>query len=134
MANDQHASLWGRRVWHVTPVENLQAIISEGLTPGIGPRSAELGETEAAIYCFDSPDDLQNALDNWLGEAFEEDEVLALLEIDVPADVQAGEGASFEVVIRTPIPVGNINILSHDIDSFDIGKIQPEHSETPSVF
>lgn len=134
MADKTHTTLWGRRVWHVTPIENLETIISDGLKPAIGPRSAELGETVEAIYCFDSPDDLDNAMSNWLGEAFEEDQVLVLLELDVPEDALAGEGAGFEVVIRSPIPVGNIRILSHDIDGFDISQIKPELSEGPSTF
>lgn len=134
MANDLQTTLWGRRVWHVTPVENLESIISDGLKPAIGPRSAELGEKVEAIYCFDSPEDLENALSNWMGDVFDEDQVLALLELDVPENALAGEGAGFEVVICSPIPVGNIRILSHDIDSFDVSQIQPEPSLEPSAF
>lgn len=70
-------------VWHVTPTINIFGILEEGLVPSIGARSEELGEDAKRVYVFTSIDALENALGNWLGEAFEEDEALSILSLEV---------------------------------------------------
>lgn len=69
------------RFYHITPRRNLEAIKREGLKPSLGERSTSLGEEEPRIYLFDSKESLEDALGNWLGEEFDEDEELVALSI-----------------------------------------------------
>lgn len=74
------------RYFHVTPIGNLESILANGLVPQIGKRSKEIGEVQARIYLFSKFEEMENALMNWLGEAFEESEELGILQIDLPND------------------------------------------------
>lgn len=78
-------------LYHVTPIENLEGIMQHGLQPGIGERSAALGETVSQVYLFDCILSCEDALNNWLGDAFEDlpENGLIVLEIDA-------EGLSIE--------------------------------------
>lgn len=98
--------------YHVTPARSLPAIAREGLLPQIGPRSAELGETCPRIYLFASLDVLEDALSNWLGEAFKEDEPLTLLAVRAPETPVNG----FECVVDVPIGPEHIRVLSANLD------------------
>lgn len=69
--------------YHVTPEMNLQSIRDHGLTASIGDRSEDMGEERSAVYLFPSLEDLESALGGWLGECFEEDEDLAVLEVNI---------------------------------------------------
>lgn len=69
--------------YHVTPSENLESILADGLIPAIGLRSADFGETDNAIYLFPDENALNDGLGNWLGECFEDDEQLAILRVDI---------------------------------------------------
>jgi hypothetical protein len=73
------------RFYHLTPRRNLEAIRANGLQPTIGERSENLGELEPRIYLFDSEESVNDALGNWLGEEFDEDEDLVLLSIPASA-------------------------------------------------
>lgn len=74
------------RYFHVTPKSNLLAILKEGLIAQIGDRSQEAKEDADAVFLFPNKEDMDNALLNWLGEAFEEEDELIILQIDLPAD------------------------------------------------
>ena len=87
--------------YHLTPRRNLEAILSQGLKPSIGERSKALGEAEARIYLFDSKESLEDALGNWLGEEFDEDEELVALSIpahrlETPVPSFPGDESSWE--------------------------------------
>lgn len=71
------------KLWHVTPTRNVFNILEQGLLPGIGSRSEELGESVARIYVFTEQLALEDALSNWLGEAFDDDEALSIVVLDV---------------------------------------------------
>lgn len=71
------------KIWHVTPTKNIFDILEQGLVPAIGPRSEEIGEDEPQIYVFTDPVTMEDAICNWLGEAFEEDEELSIIELDI---------------------------------------------------
>ena len=66
-------------MYHVTPVQNLDAILREGIKPQIGERSLELGESNPVVYLFATVTDMEDA--QWLYECFEEDEELVVLEV-----------------------------------------------------
>ncbi|MEX5748773.1 hypothetical protein [Massilia sp. X63] len=58
---------------------------------------------------------VEDALANWLGDCFDEDEALALLRLNVGNDVRLGAGAGYEVMVLAPITACAIAILSEDI-------------------
>lgn len=103
--------------FHVTPVENLQSILGNGLQPQIGERSKQCGEETKAIYLFHSLEDVDNALSNWLGECFPEDIDLAILQIDVPdgfpviTEKDSNGDDFFESICLEPIPVDYISAI-----------------------
>jgi hypothetical protein len=74
-------SLEEKLFYHVTPIKNLKDILNAGIVPSIGPRSEQIGETEPKIYLFRSIEDVENALMNWMSDAFDEDQALVILEI-----------------------------------------------------
>lgn len=89
------------RFYHLTPRRNLEAIKAQGLMPTVGERSESLGEAEPRIYLFDSKESLEEALGNWLGEEFDEDEELVALSIpahrlETPVPSFPGDESSWE--------------------------------------
>jgi hypothetical protein len=104
-------------LYHVTPAKNLRSIKSKGLTPRTGARSLEAKEGgPPAIYCFRSLSDVEQAMMGWLGDAFDEETALALLEVD-PGESQIHEtGATYECILFDAIPADRLKILALDID------------------
>lgn len=73
------------RYFHVTPRKNLESILENGLIPQIGERSLEIGEPVEAVFLFPNFEEMNNALYNWFGEEFDDDEdELIILQIDLP--------------------------------------------------
>ena len=73
------------RYFHVTPKDNLNSILSNGLIAQIGERSLEIGERQNAVFLFPNFEEMNDALYNWLGEAFEDIDLI-ILQIDLPDD------------------------------------------------
>lgn len=71
-------------MFHVTEKKNLTTILSKGLRPSIGTRSAKVGETEPAVFLFRTESDMEYALMNWLGDEFDEDVPLSILSVRIP--------------------------------------------------
>ena len=91
--------------YHVTPTINIPRIFEQGLLPQRGDRALLMNEEEDAIFLFPSRADVDNALMNWLGDEFEEDEPLTLLEIELPPNVQVVPSTvEYEVMVFDPIP------------------------------
>lgn len=105
-----------RTVYHFSPAEHLPEIQRQGLIPQIGPRSRKLGEPRPAIYFFPTLAGAEDALMNWLGDEFDEAQPIALLRVNIPADVeiQCDQTYGDEVHVFAPIPAQNIEILSQD--------------------
>lgn len=59
-------------LYHVTTKDSLADILENGLIPKIGPRSSACGETEPAVFCFKSKEDIEDA--NWIVDAFEDED------------------------------------------------------------
>ena len=113
--NIENIQMINKLAYHVTDINNLNSILSNGLEPKIGERSGELNcdgkplEIVKRVYMFPDKDSLENALYNWLGEAFEEIEgiELVILKIDITgldleSDVEY-ELASREVILAERI-------------------------------
>lgn len=100
------------KLWHVTAAGNKNRIEAEGLVPRIGPRSEAAGETVPYVYLFESTNDMEDALINWLGDELE-DEELILCEISLPdsiAQTLIREPDSFELRCPRVIPPEYIRI------------------------
>jgi len=102
--------------YHITPAENLPSISRDGLVPAIGPRSKELGERVSAVYLFPSIESMEDALANWLGDAFDEDVVLALLAVDVDERQCIHTGADYEVSLQHTVDPMYLRLLEADVD------------------
>lgn len=102
-------------LYHLTPASSIPSILREGLVPQIGERSALVGETAPAIYCFADLRELEDALTNWMAEYFDEDEPLSLLRFVASSDTTYGEGAGYEVVVTSPIPAASLAVLYEDV-------------------
>lgn len=96
--------------FHLTTDSNLANIMAEGLAPAIGPRSLDLGEPEPAVYLFPTLEDLESALGNWLGEYFEEDEVLHVLKVDITG-FAIGQEVEWEYKCFDVIPASAITYV-----------------------
>jgi hypothetical protein len=71
--------------YHITPAKNVASIKEKGLVPQVGDRSRKLKE-KSGIYLFNSKEDAEDGVDNWLGDEFPEGEPLATLRVDLPKD------------------------------------------------
>lgn len=90
-------------VFHVTPTKNLERICVEGIIPQIGDRSNKM-ETEPGVYAFTSRLIMEEAMANWFGEEFDENEPLVCIEIkanDLAFELDPAVG--FEVISRKTI-------------------------------
>ena len=91
-------------LYHVTPSFNVDSIQKDGLQPRIGERSLSAGEKTPAVFLFANKDDLEQALLNWLGEMFE-DEELVILEIQLPLGYkQFLVKSEYEITCSVTIP------------------------------
>jgi hypothetical protein len=92
----------GKKYYHVTTKSNYNSIVKEGLLPKIGKRSSKI-ENEPKIFMFSNKDAMMDAVVNWLGDEFEEDEELVVLKITLPEDFPV-EHNGFEVTTNKVIP------------------------------
>lgn len=107
------------KIYHITPSENLSSILRKGLIPQKGERTRKILDEKAAIYCFPDKNSMEDAVMNWLGDEFDEDESLALLEIDTTGlEGNVTGGAKYEIAITSVIPSKNIRVLSKDLATF----------------
>lgn len=101
--------------YHVTPATSIDRILHEGLVPRQDKRSAEANEREPGVYMFGSRVDAEDAVANWLGEQFDEDEPLALLQIKLPKDFPRPKKTAFEYMSTIKIPPAFITVASRAI-------------------
>src|ERR1035441_2151247 len=95
--------------YHVTPTKNVSHILAHGLKASLGDRSSQL-ENENAIYLFSSIEDAENAIMNWLGDEFDENEKLSLLEITLPKDFMLQSDVEYECFTTQNIPAKYIKV------------------------
>ena len=100
-----------KKYYHITPKRNLPSIMKHGLIPQAGKRSKQLKEEEA-VFLFPSLEDLGNALCNWFGDCFDEDEILVSLEVHLPDSFPVENGAvGYEKISKTVIPPCYVRLL-----------------------
>lgn len=100
--------------YHVTLTDNLSSIMEKGLIPSVGERSKKMGE-HAATFLFGNEQDAEDAVTNWLGDQFEEEQQLALLRVTIPVnegiEVIQTEGADYEFYTKHHIPAKWIQVI-----------------------
>lgn len=105
-------------LYHVTTKENAEHIKKEGLKPSIGPRSEKAGEKEAKVYLFKDKTGMENAVTNWLGDKFDEDEALICITFAIPRhftiNLEYNINAQFEITSHVTIPAEFISEI-HNI-------------------
>lgn len=114
------------KVWHVTPSRNVSNILVTGLQPQKGDRSKSANELENGIFVFPDGLSLIDALSNWLGDEFDEDEPLSILELTVPPEWVKHHDIRWEGVISHPVPPNNIRVLVPSVDDWN-GNYPAEH-------
>lgn len=104
--------------YHITPYHTYQTKIKRhGLMPRIGARSKNIGESVERIYLFDSLDECDNALMNWLGDEYEDMGVkfVAILEINLDGiEVQQNPHAPWEYWALEHIPPERIKMIKRE--------------------
>ena len=98
--------------YHITRSKKVPFIMRDGLLPS---KPADMEDIEG-IYLFKSIADAEDALMNWLGDRFGEEEKLTLLKVD-PRGVGEvdSSAAGFEVVSTSKINPQFISIEQEDI-------------------
>jgi len=89
------------------------SILAAGLLAHV-PANME-GEPEA-VYRFPSTGDLSSAMDNWLGDRFDEEESLDVVTVALDG-LPTIPGAEYEVVVPEDIPASRV-IGIVDMDAF----------------
>lgn len=125
-------------LYHMTPSRNLGAIRTQGLEAQIGARSRDIGETSNAVYLFRTLEGAEDGLGGWFGECFDEDEILSLLAVHLPVEVQDDE-SSFEFAYQADVPADWITVLSRNVDTLrdfrifeeEVSGIEAASSEVP---
>ena len=94
--------------YHVTTKSSIETIRKSGLIPQIGPRSRLAGEVFPYVYLFDDYGTMEDAAMNWLGDLFDDDEILVLCEIKLPENFSKNlfrqDPDSFEILCPVRIP------------------------------
>lgn len=102
--------------FHVTPSENLDAILQQGLLPLIGDRSMSLEEPFPAIYLFPDLAALEDAFMGWMDDCFEEDQSLALLAVDTHGMSEFScDGVAYEMMLFEQVGADKLVVISRDV-------------------
>jgi len=88
------------KYWHVTKKENLPLIKKNGL---IAKKPLDY-QDESGVYLFKNKIDAEEAVMNWLGDRFEEDDELVMLPVDKDAVRETVSGTDYEIISRQNIP------------------------------
>lgn len=99
-------------LYHVTPLEKMESILKEGLIPQVGERSAQLNE-EPGVFLFPDYEDCETALGSWLGDEFEDEELVSL-KVTLPDDFPLETPVEYERVSRQHIDAKYIEFYKNE--------------------
>ena len=87
--------------YHVTRSETVPSIMRVGLQPA---NPADMKDAKG-VYMFKSKESAEDALMNWLGDRFGEDEPLTLLRVDAAGveELDTDAASGFEAISKTTI-------------------------------
>ncbi len=99
--------------YHITPSSNVPLIMKGGLAPS---KPDDMQDVEG-IYLFKSIMGAEDALMNWLGDRFDEDDPLTLLRVDSAGvgELDTDSAAGFEAISRTAIAPEFISVEQENI-------------------
>ena len=99
--------------YHITRSENVSSIMASGLQP---TKPMDMQDVEG-VYLFKSVDAAEDALMNWLGDRFDEDEPLTLLRVDSDGvgEIDTESAAGFEAISRAAISPEFISVEQEEI-------------------
>jgi hypothetical protein len=108
----------GLTFFHVTPTDNVPNIKLHGLIPSKGERSEQAEEDREGIFLFANINDAIDAIYNWLGDEFDEEEQLSMLRITMTRSIVKGlnihhDGlsyVSYDIISPEYISIENIEI------------------------
>lgn len=105
-----------RTFYHVSLSENLSSIMDKGLIPSIGERSKKLGE-HACVFLFPSRESAEDGVDQWIGDEFDDEQPLALIEVVLPIEIEVFKTADidWEFYTKMTIPAECLSVLSRDL-------------------
>ena len=111
-------------MYHVTLMEHVESILSEGLIPQLGALAKDCGETEKAIWLFSDRECAEIALSSWLGEELDarygEDSEVAILAVFLPesfgSSLRYDTNIGYEVICVSPIPAEHLQVLDGEFN------------------
>lgn len=92
-------------VYHLSLKSNLSKIKRNGL---LANTPSDMEDEERGVYLFKTRDEAEDALMNWYGDRFDEDEEFILLTIDSSNLTLSPTTAGFELISHKDIPPKNI--------------------------
>lgn len=108
--------------FHVTLYSNAWKISREGLQPQIGERAENCEEQGPVVFLFSTQEDMENALSNWLGDEFGDDQIV-ILKIRLPKsyenDLIYDSAVKYEVQCKREIPSDYIVFLNEDMSEIE---------------
>lgn len=105
-------------LYHVTSEKRLTKILRDGLIPRREKRGQGFEDTPKGVYLFKSLAEAEDGVMNWLSDEFPEEEVLVLLEVQMPEGATLSDDPELTrscVVCYDPIPPENIQIISRNL-------------------
>lgn len=98
------------RYYHVTPAQNKESILQQGLIPQIGSNAKQI-ESEPAVYLFTSREYMEDALCNWMDNLFDDDDEIVIFEVNLPDDFEMTLTCDWEVVSYKVIPPEYLTVV-----------------------
>ena len=92
-------------VYHLTKLSNLDNIKREGLKPSV---PSDMTTEDEGVYVFKTEEDAEDALQNWYGDRYSEDDEFAILTIKTDGLRLFSTLADYEYVSYETIPPSNI--------------------------
>ncbi|MBY0464776.1 MAG: hypothetical protein K2W33_07505 [Burkholderiales bacterium] len=119
----------GRIVFHVTTSRALPFLLGGGIEPRVGARSKEAGEAAPRSYHFACAQDMDDALCGWLADAFDEEEDLAVVAVDVSGLAIEESPAGYEVQVLDHIDPERLCLVHNRIDSLTPSRLMALSSQ-----
>jgi hypothetical protein len=101
--------------YHVTLKKNLKSILENGLKPSKIKRGKGFEQIEPCVYLFKTIEEADDGVCNWLGDCFDENDELVLLEISELTDYEDDPELPLSAVICFhSIPASVIKVINHN--------------------
>ena len=92
-------------VYHLTKLSNLESIKKHGLRPAV---PVDMDTEEEGVYLFKTIEDAEDALQNWYGDRYGDDEEFIILTISTKGLRLFSTLADYEYISYEVVPASNI--------------------------